>query len=66
MFTRDERIRYREAERKALTEANIKAFVLVAKNLRGSDMADILVDALAAIRQTIQDNAAPFIAKIYR
>jgi PIN like domain len=66
VFTRDERIRYREAERKALVEAQIKAFVLVAKSLRGAEMAEILVEALPGIRRVIQDNSPPFIAKIYR
>lgn len=66
VFTRDERIRYREAERKALVEAKIKAFVLVAKSLRGSEMAEILVEALPGIRRVIDNNPPPFIAKIYR
>ncbi len=66
VLTRDERIRYRAAERRVLVRAKVKAFVLVAQNMRGSEMADVLVAALPEIHQLIDENEPPFIAKIYR
>jgi hypothetical protein len=42
VLTKDERIRYREIERTALMNAGVRAFVLTAKNLQGSEMANIL------------------------
>lgn len=66
VLSRDERIRYRPLELQALTQAKVKAFVLVAGNLRGTEMAKILVDALPEIIKTVRENDPPFIAKIYK
>jgi predicted nuclease of predicted toxin-antitoxin system len=66
VLTKDTRIRYREIERMALMNAGVRAFVLTAKNLQGSEMANILVRALPAIQRFATRHPPPFIAKITR
>jgi predicted nuclease of predicted toxin-antitoxin system len=66
VLTKDERICYREIERMALMNAGVRAFVLTAKNLQGSDMANIFVRALPAIQRFASMHTPPFIAKITR
>jgi predicted nuclease of predicted toxin-antitoxin system len=64
ILTKDTRIRYREIERMALMNAGVRAFVLTAKNLQGSEMASVFVKALPAIRRFAARHAPPFIAKV--
>jgi len=66
VLTKDTRIRYREIERGALMNAGVRAFVLTAKNLQGSEMANIFVMALPAIQRFATRHAPPFIATITR
>lgn len=66
VLTKDARIRYREIERMALMNARVRAFVLTAKNLQGSEMANIFVTALPAIQRFATRHAPPFIATITR
>lgn len=66
VLTKDTRIRYREIERMALMNAGVRAFVLTAKNLQGSEMANIFVRALPAIQRFATRHTPPFIAKITR
>src|SRR5919108_6403802 len=51
VLTKDTRIRYREIERVALMNARVRAFVLTAKNLQGSEIANIFVRALPTIQR---------------
>ena len=66
VLTKDARIRYREIERMALMNAGVRAFVLTAKNLQGSEVANVFVRALPAIQRFITRHTPPFIAKITR
>jgi predicted nuclease of predicted toxin-antitoxin system len=66
VLTKDTRIRYHEIERMALISAGVRAFVLTAKNLQGSEMADIFVRALPTIQRFATNHAPPFIAQITR
>lgn len=66
VLTKDTQIRYRAHERAALMQAGVRAFVLVAKNLSGREMADIFVKALPAIRRFVANHQPPFIAKVTR
>jgi len=64
VFTKDDRIRYRTLERLALTQAGVRAFILTGKDLRGEEMAQIFIKALAKIKRFIAKHAPPFIAKV--
>jgi PIN like domain len=67
IFTRDERIRYRVAERKSLRRGTGRAFVLAAQgNLRAEMLAENLLKALPGIRRIIAQHNPPFLAKISR
>jgi predicted nuclease of predicted toxin-antitoxin system len=66
VLTKDARIRYREIERTALMNAGVRAFVLTAKNLQGSEMASVFVSALPAMTRFIIRHPPPFIAKVTR
>lgn len=54
VLMKDERIRYRPAERAALLEHGVRAFCLTSGNLTGHQMAEHLI----AHRSAIWDNAA--------
>ncbi len=64
VLTKDQRIRHRGLELKALMDARVKAFVLTTGNLRGLEMAAIFVKALPAIQRCVHKNDHPFIARI--
>ena len=66
VLTKDTHIRYRAHERTALMQAGVRAFVLVAQNLSGREMADVFVKALPAIRRFVASHQPPFIAKVTR
>lgn len=66
VLTRDKRIRYRQLERLALTEAKARAFVFTGGNVTGKDTAAILVHALARITTICQADKGPFIYHIGR
>src|SRR2546428_12665117 len=67
VVTRDERIRYRVAEKQAMRRAKVRTFVLAAHgDLRAEMLAEIFLKALPKIRRTIKQQKPPFIAKISR
>ncbi len=67
VVTRDERIRYRVAEKQAIRRAKVRAFVIAAQgDLRAEILADIFLKALPKIRRTVKQRKPPFIAKISR
>jgi hypothetical protein len=66
VLTRDERIRYRPAEREALIRAGVAAFVLVARRMTGPEMAATFVAALPAMRRLSHARPRPFIAAVGR
>jgi hypothetical protein len=65
VITRDERIRYREAEKQALLRGKVCAFVLAAQgNLRAEMLAQNFLKALPKVRRFLAKQKPPFIAKI--
>lgn len=67
VVTRDERIRYRVAEKQAIRRAKVRAFVLAAQgDLRAEILAEIFIKALPKIRRTVNQRKPPFVAKISR
>lgn len=67
VVTRDERIRYRVAERQAIRRAKVRAFVLAAQgDLRADMLAEIFLKALSKISRMVEQQKPPFIAKISR
>jgi hypothetical protein len=66
ILTRDERIRYRPAERTALIRAGVAAFVLVARKMTGQEMAAAFVAALPAMKRLVGSRARPFVATVGR
>ena len=67
VVTRDERIRYRVAEKQAIRRAKVRAFVLAAQgNLRAEMLAEIFLKALPRARVIVAKHRPPFIAKIWR
>ena len=67
VITRDERIRYRTAEREAVRRAKVRAFVLVAHgDLSAEALAEIFLKALTKVQTILTRKKPPFIAKIWR
>lgn len=50
----------------ALRAFGVRAFVLTAGDLRGSEMGETFVRALPAMHRTVDRHAAPFIAAVSR
>ena len=66
LITRDERIRYRVAEKQAIRRAKVRAFVLAQGNLQAETLAENLLKALPKIRRLVEKENPPFVAKISR
>src|SRR5438874_9526612 len=67
VVTRDERIRYRVAEKQAIRRAKVRAFVLAAQgNLRAETLAENFLKALPKIRRLVEKEKPPFVAKVSR
>ena len=67
VITRDERIRYRVAEKQAIRRAKVRAFVLAAQgNLRAETLAENFLKALPKIRRLVEKEKPPFVAKVSR
>ena len=67
VVTRDERIRYRVAEKQAIRRAKVRAFVLAAQgDLRADMLAQNFLKALPKVRRAVEKRKPPFIAKISR
>lgn len=66
VITKDKHIRYRTAERQALLEAGVRAFVLTATGLSGEENAAALVRALPRMVRFAAGHHAPFIASVSR
>ena len=66
VLMKDKNIRFNELERTTLTRAGVKSFVITAGNIKGEEMAQILVNKLPSIVRFINNHAAPFIDKITR
>lgn len=66
VLTRDQRIRYRQLELLALTEAKVRTFVFTGGNVTLSDTAAILVNALVRMTRIAQVDPGPFIYHLGR
>lgn len=64
VLTKDQRLRYRPLEIAALRTSGARVFVLVAGNLRGSDIASVFVAALPAICRILNTQNGPFVARV--
>lgn len=65
-MTKDERIRYRLTEKRAIAQAKVRAFFLVPKGLTGPQNGAIFATALARMTRFCTGNQPPFIAKVFR
>ena len=66
VLTKDERIRYRPLELKALEAARLRTFILICGNVRGSDAARILLAAIPRILAVVEAQKGPFIYYVYK
>jgi len=67
VLTKDKLIRYRAAEIQALRAAKVRAFVLSARgDLSGTEVSQIFLKALPAIKRLCERIAPPFIALVDR
>lgn len=66
VITKDDRIRYRQAETTAAVAAGVALFIFVGKAMRGAAIADALVKALPAMVELIETHKRPFVAKVSR
>lgn len=64
VLTKDQRLRYRPLEIAALRSSGARVFILVAGNLRGSEIAAVFVSALPAIYRILQAYQGPFVGRI--
>jgi predicted nuclease of predicted toxin-antitoxin system len=64
IFTKDQRLRYRPLEIAALRASRARVFVLTAGNLRGSEIATVMVRALPRILRILKANPGPFVARV--
>jgi len=66
VLTKDDRIRYRDAETTAATAAGVALFIFTGKRMRGPAIADALVKALPAMTEFLRTHPRPFVAKVTR
>jgi hypothetical protein len=67
VMTKDEKIRFRPAEKRALIAGGVAAFVLTARgDLTGAEMAGIFVAALPRLHRFLLKHRPPFMAGISR
>ena len=66
VITKDQWIRRRPLERDALLNANLKVFCFMSGSMPFSEMAEVLLKALPAIKKTAATKLPPFIAGIYK
>jgi predicted nuclease of predicted toxin-antitoxin system len=64
VLTKDRRIRYRTIELEAIAAAGVKAFVLTAGDLTGSEQAEAFIQALPRIKSFVRRQSPPFIASV--
>lgn len=66
VLTKDRRIQQRTPELVALARAGVRAFVLTAGDLQGSEMGAVFVRALPAMERRVRGHPAPFVARVSR
>lgn len=66
VLSKDEKMRYRLAEKRAIAQAAVRAFFLVPKGLTGPENGRILANAVTRMTRFSIGNQPPFIAKVFR
>lgn len=66
VLTADKRIGRNDLEREAIRLAGARVFLFTLKNLRGTEIVQLVIRALPHIEQFADDHSAPFIARVER
>jgi hypothetical protein len=66
VLTKDERIRFRPLELRALEFAGVRAFIMICGNVRGAQTAEILRKAMPRILKAVTGDRGPFIYHVYK
>ena len=66
VLTKDDRIRYREAEKQILLKSGVRAFVLTGGNLTGAEMAEAYRLAIGRMRRILQRASGALVATVTR
>ena len=66
VLTKDERIRYRPLELRALLSVRLRTFIVICGNVRGTDTARIILTAMPRILALIDTVKGPFICYVYK
>jgi predicted nuclease of predicted toxin-antitoxin system len=64
VLTKDQKMRYRPLEIKALRDSKARVFVLTAGNLRGVEIGTVFLAALPRISKVLQSRPGPFVARV--
>ncbi len=66
VLTKDEKIRYRPLELQALRDAGLRVFIVICGNVRGTETARIIVDAIPRIIAAVQRTKGPCVFYVYK
>ncbi|MEC4815326.1 MAG: hypothetical protein SAK29_18920 [Scytonema sp. PMC 1069.18] len=66
ILTADKNIGRNQLEVQAVKSSFARVFTLISKNLSGSEMGDIFVQAIYSIKAIVKNSSAPFIARVYK
>jgi PIN domain-containing protein len=64
LLTKDKRIRYNELEKTAVMRHDVREFYFSSGNYSGTEMAEVLIDALRDMVRIFRRQKPPFIASI--
>jgi uncharacterized protein with PIN domain len=64
LLTKDDRWRFRPAERAILVNAQARVFVFVSKSARAKEIVETIMRCLEKIAKIIENEPAPFVAHI--
>lgn len=64
VLTKDQRIRYRELEKRALVQSRVRAFVFTQKKQAVDDIIASFLESLPTIVRAVEDETPPFLASI--
>jgi len=64
IFTKDQRIRYRNPEKLAVKKAKACVFTISGGDLKGIEMAEVFIKALPKIKKFVKKHQPPFIARV--
>lgn len=66
VLTKDDQIRYRQVAMAAASTAGVALFIFTGKGMRGTAIADALVQALPAMAKLLETRKRSFVAKVSR